>query len=140
MAYNVLIVDDSSAMRKVIKKVLSISGFRLGDFLEAANGQEAIKVLEDHWIDLILTDIHMPIMNGLELFRALKKEDVWRDIPVAFITTDPNEESLSEALSLGAKGYIRKPFHPEAIRAFLCGILGEEDELGAAVSDEGCDF
>jgi two-component system chemotaxis response regulator CheY len=140
MAYNVLIVDDSKAMRNVIKKILSISGFRLGEFLEASNGQEALEVLENHWVDLVLTDIHMPVMNGLDLLRALTKDELWQDIPVAFITTDPNEDSLRQALELGAKGYIRKPFHPETIRAFLYELLGETDEYGMAASDEGCDF
>lgn len=140
MAYNILIVDDSRSMRKVIKKILHISGFQVGDFLEASNGREALSRLEEHWVDLILTDIHMPVMNGIELIRVLRENKLWRDIPVIFITTEPNEEALREAMDLGAKGYIRKPFHPETIRSFLTETLGENDQHGTSDSDERCDF
>jgi two-component system chemotaxis response regulator CheY len=67
MAVNVLIVDDSSSMRAVIKKAIKVSGFDVGKFLEAADGKEAMQVLTDEWVDILLTDINMPNMNGLEL-------------------------------------------------------------------------
>ena len=140
MSYNILIVDDSKSMRQVMKKVLALSGFRLGECLEAANGREALDVLEHNWIDLILSDIHMPVMDGFGLLKALRDNDNWSDLPVVLVTTESNEERLQEALSLGAKGYIRKPFRPEAIRTYLHRLLGETEQHEVAASDDGCDF
>ncbi len=125
MAYNVLVVDDSQTMRKVIMKSVMISGFVVGEFLEAGNGLEALEILKHHWVDLILADINMPLMNGLEMIRVLKKEDMFQNIPVVLITTEGSEKRLEEAYALGIKGYIQKPFHPEAIRDILNRIMEE---------------
>ncbi|GAH22323.1 unnamed protein product, partial [marine sediment metagenome] len=73
MAFNVLIVDDSSSMRAIIKKIIKTSGFNVGECLEAADGKEAMKMLKDGWVDLVLTDINMPNMNGLELITEMKE-------------------------------------------------------------------
>ncbi|MBW1974785.1 MAG: response regulator [Deltaproteobacteria bacterium] len=139
MSYNILIVDDSATMRKVIKRALKISGFDIGEIYEAGNGKEALEVLDSNWIDLILSDIHMPVMDGLEFLRKLKAKEEFKDIPVVLITTESSEDSLNEAMALGAQGYIRKPFQPDQIREYLSGIMGEPDyELGGF--DEGFDF
>ncbi len=140
MPYNVLIVDDSRSMRQVLKKILNISGFRLGECLEAGNGKEALDLLENNWIDLVLSDIHMPVMDGFGLLAALKKNPNWADLPVVLVTTESNESRLQKALSLGARGYVRKPFKPEEIRTYLNDILGESDENGMPFSSEECDF
>jgi len=142
MSYNILIVDDSGTMRNVIKKTLRLSGFKVGECLEANNGQEALSILRDHWVDVILSDIHMPVMDGFALLRALHQGEDWNNVPVVLITTEANEDRLKVAMSLGAKGYIRKPFTPEAIRSVLSNIMGEKDESESAISelDEGCDF
>ncbi|MDY6909970.1 MAG: response regulator [Thermodesulfobacteriota bacterium] len=140
MSYNVLIVDDSKSMRSVIKKVLRISGFRSGEILEAENGKEALDLLKGSWVDLILTDVHMPVMDGIEFIRRLRQEETLKDVPVLLVTTESNEERLQEAMALGAKAYLRKPFQPEAIRALLNQILGETDGREPEGCDEGCDF
>ena len=140
MPYNVLIIDDSKSMRNVIKKVINHSGFQMGNCWEAGNGQEALKVLEEQWIDLILSDIHMPVMDGFGLLRALKEKENLRDLPVVLITTESNQDRIQEAMSLGAKGYIRKPFRPEEICKLLRQIMGETDEFQLAATDEECDF
>lgn len=140
MPYNVLIVDDSRSMRNVIKKVISHSGFQMGECWEAGNGQEALDLLENNWIDLILSDIHMPVMDGFGLLRALQGKESWRELPVVLITTESNQERLQEALDLGAKGYIRKPFRPEDICVLLRRVMGETDEYQLAASDEDGDF
>ncbi len=140
MPYNILVVDDSRSMRNVLKKVLSVSGFQVGELLEAGNGREALEVLENHWIDLILSDIHMPVMDGFGLLRALKEKDGWRDLPVVLVTTESNRDRLQEAMALGARGYIQKPFRPEEIRSLLRQIMGETDDYELAASDEGGDF
>ncbi len=123
MAYNVLIVDDSNTMRKVILKALNLSGFDLGDCLEAENGQEALGVLDSNWVDLILTDLNMPVMNGRELVHHLKDNPTYVEIPVVLITTEGSETRLKELFELGIKDYIQKPFHPETLRDVLTRIL-----------------
>ncbi|MBM4340031.1 MAG: response regulator [Deltaproteobacteria bacterium] len=123
MAYNVLIVDDSQTMRKVIRKTVTISGFEVGECWEAGNGQEALDILHSCWVDLILADLNMPVMNGLEMLRELKKDEIRGHIPVILITTEGSEKRLEEAYALGIKGYIQKPFHPEAIRDVLTRIM-----------------
>ncbi|SMC19445.1 two-component system, chemotaxis family, response regulator CheY [Desulfacinum hydrothermale DSM 13146] len=140
MAYNVLIVDDSRSMRNVIKKVLKISGLELGDILEAGNGREALDRLGEAWVDLILSDVNMPEMDGIEFLRALSQHEDFRDVPVVLVTTESNEKRLEEAMALGAKGYLRKPFQPEDVRSLVLETLGVEDEWGLDGSDEGCDF
>ncbi|MBW1614822.1 MAG: response regulator, partial [Deltaproteobacteria bacterium] len=82
MAFNVLIVDDSSSMRAIVRKIIKASGFNIGELLEAADGKEALKALRDEWVDLVLTDINMPNMNGLELISEMKKDEVLKSIPV----------------------------------------------------------
>jgi len=126
-----LIVDDSLSMRKLIKKVIELSGFDVEEFLEAANGREALQLLEDHWVDLVLCDIHMPEMDGLELLRRMRQEEVLGRIPVIMISTEGREEVLKEAQELGAKGYVKKPFSPEKIRETMDRVMGEEYARGA---------
>lgn len=139
MAYNVLIVDDSRSMRKVIEKTLHISGFDVGEIYEASDGREALGMLENHWVDLIISDIYMPVMDGIQFLEELKKKEDYKDIPVVLITTEASEERLSHAMALGAQGYIRKPFQPNQIREYLYGIMGEPShEIGGI--DEGSDF
>lgn len=139
MAYNVLIVDDSSSMRKVIRKVLQISGFDVGEVFEAGNGKEALEVLNSNWVDLILSDIHMPVMDGYQFLAELRKREEFKDVPVVLVTTEGDEKKLQMAMSMGAQGYVRKPFQPEQIREYLKGIMGEPAyELGGV--DEGSDF
>ncbi len=123
MSYNVLIVDDSQTMRKVILKSLTLSGFDLGDCIEAGNGEEALIVLDSHWVDLILTDLNMPVMNGWELVHHLKDNPAYAAIPVVLITTEGSETRLRELFELGIKDYIQKPFHPETLRDVLTRIM-----------------
>ena len=141
MSFNVLIVDDSSSMRAIIKKIIRVSGFGVGEFLAAADGKEALKTLADKWVDLVLTDINMPNMNGMELIAEMKKDELMRSIPVVVVTTEGSEKKMQEAMDLGAKGYVKKPFLPEDIKRTLSSIMGEgdgqEDHIG---DDEGGDF
>jgi two-component system, chemotaxis family, chemotaxis protein CheY len=119
MAYNLLIVDDSQTMRKVIRKSVSLAGVELGDCYEAGSGQEALKLLSDHLIDLIFTDLNMPEMDGLEFIRNLKRDEKLMKIPVVLITSMKSEPRIQEAMGLGIHGFIQKPFHPEALRDLL---------------------
>ncbi len=140
MAYNVMIVDDSKSMRHVIKKVLKISGLEIGEIIEAGNGQEALDQLEGHWVDLILSDIHMPVMDGIEFLRRLGTHTDLRDVPVILVTTERNEKRLEEAMALGARAYLSKPFQPEEFRSLVLKLLGVENAWQVAGCDEGGDF
>ena len=142
MAYNILIVDDSFPMRAVIKKVIKASGFDIGEFFEASNGKEALQVMDQKWLDLVLTDHNMPDMNGLELLKAMKDCDALMDIPVVMVTTEGSDRRVEEFLNFGVAAYIKKPFTPEQIKSHLNRILGEP-ERGQDLndeSDEGLDF
>jgi len=142
MAYNILIVDDSFPMRAVIKKVIKASGFDIGELLEAGNGKEALQLMDQQWLDLVLTDYNMPDMNGLELLKAMKASDTLADIPVVIVTTEGSEPRVEEFRSQGAVAYIKKPFTPEQIKSHLNQILGEPEHGQASpdASDEGFDF
>jgi len=139
MPYNVLIVDDSATMRALIRKILAISGFNLGQCFEGANGREGLAILEQHWVDLVLSDIHMPEMDGSAFITALKGHPLWKTIPVVVVSTESREEVLAPFRRLGVAGYIKKPFKPETIRRQLSTLLGEVGTPDAGEL-EGCDF
>jgi len=124
MEVRVLIVDDSPAMRSFIRRVLELSGLEVGCCLEASNGQEALGVLADNWVDAVLTDINMPQMDGEELLRQMSGHEVLRSIPVLVVSTDRTEARIQKMLMLGAKGYVTKPFAPETLREELEHSLG----------------
>jgi two-component system chemotaxis response regulator CheY len=126
MAFNVLIVDDSSSMRAVIKKVIKVSGFNIGNYFEAGDGIEALKVLENDWIDIVLSDINMPNMDGLSFLFEMKKNELFKSIPVVMITTEGSEAKIQESIKLGASGYIKKPFSPADIKNTLSKLMEEE--------------
>ena len=118
-----LIVDDSSVMRKIVERSLRQAGLELSRVLEAGNGKEALTVLEQQKPDLILSDINMPNMNGLEFVRALQGLAGMKEVPVVMITTEASEAHVVEALSYGAKGYIRKPFTPEQVKEHVLPLV-----------------
>jgi len=120
----VLIVDDSSVMRKIVERSLRQAGLDIGEVLEASNGAEALAEVSKSKFDLILSDINMPAMDGLEFLRGLAGVESARGVPVVMITTEGSEARVVEALSVGAKGYIRKPFTPEQVKERVAPLLG----------------
>jgi two-component system chemotaxis response regulator CheY len=141
MAFNILVVDDSLPMRKVIRKTIMASGFAMADYDEASDGSEALKIMRDKWVDIVVTDYNMPGMNGLELVDEMKKDEILRTIPVLVITTEGSRTRMEEFGEKGVSGYIRKPFTPEEIRAKLHEILGDvHDDEGYEESDGSVDF
>ncbi len=138
MSFNVLIVDDSTAMRSVIRKVIQLSGFRMDHCYEADNGNQALEVLSEAWVDVILSDIHMPEMDGFELLKEVGQNEVFRNIPVIMISTEGSQERVQEAYALGARGFIKKPFLPEELKRMLHEVIGVGDEGEyQADTDEG---
>ena len=124
MAYRVLIVDDSPAMRAFVRRVMEISGFDLSDSFEAGDGEEALTLLQREWVDLILTDINMPGMDGEQFLRRLEADELLRALPVVVISTDATTNRIQRMISLGARGYVTKPFTPETLRVELERTLG----------------
>jgi len=125
MSYSILIVDDSLPMRSVIKKTIKAAGFGQSEFLEAANGKEALTLLKNNWVDMVMTDHNMPVMNGLDFIRAVKADELLKTIPVVVVSTEGDESRIKEFLDGGAVGYIAKPFAAEAIRDLIVKFLGE---------------
>ena len=124
MAFNVLIIDDSPAMRKFIRRVLALSGVEIGECLDAADGQEALNVLRANWVDIVLTDINMPNMNGEQFMEKMAGDPLLSSIPVLVVSTDRSDARMKRMLGLGAKDYLTKPFLPEQLGGVLGKVLG----------------
>src|ERR1700736_2593140 len=116
MPIDVLIVDDSAAIRKIVQRTLRQAGFDLGEILEAGDGVEALEKLKGRSVGLILSDINMPNMDGIQLLSALKSSAEFKHVPVIMITTEGGEAKVKEAVKLGASGYVRKPFTVDQIK------------------------
>lgn len=125
MAFNILVADDSETMRAVVMKVVTMSGVPVNQFFQAANGKEALEVLDNEWVDVILSDINMPEMTGMEFLRHLKQSEVHKNIPVILITTEASQARIDEAKALGVAGYVKKPFLPETIKKMLDEVLSK---------------
>jgi two-component system chemotaxis response regulator CheY len=123
MAVDVLIVDDSAAIRKILQRMLGQAGFPLGKVLEAGDGLEAKEKMKSHGAHLVLSDINMPNMDGIQLLHELKASVEYRHIPVIMITTEGGESKVMEAVQLGATGYVRKPFTADQIKEKLSGLF-----------------
>jgi two-component system chemotaxis response regulator CheY len=118
-----LIVDDSSVMRKIVERSLRQAGIELAKVFEAGNGVEALAVLATNPVDLILCDINMPVMDGLEFVKQLSGVANAKGVPVVMITTEGSESHVVQALSFGARGYIRKPFTAQQVREQILPVL-----------------
>ena len=118
-----LIVDDSSVMRKIVERALRQAGVEFAKVFEASNGVEALDVLREHPVELILSDINMPSMDGLEFLRQMRAQNLAADVPVVMITTESSQEQVREALLAGACGYIRKPFTAEQVKDRILPLL-----------------
>jgi two-component system chemotaxis response regulator CheY len=123
MGKKVLIIDDSNTMRKIVTRSLRQAGLEFDTILEAADGQAALEVLQGETVDIILSDINMPNMDGIEFLRQKQGNDQIKDIPVVMITTEAGTDILNEAMSLGALGSIKKPFTPDQVQEILGGVL-----------------
>lgn len=120
---DVLIVDDSAAIRKILQRVLRQTEMPFGNIHEAGDGVEALQLLTSQKVGLILSDINMPNMDGLEFLSKLKADGANKDLPVIMITTEGNQNKVLEAVNLGASGYVRKPFTTEQIKEKLTGLV-----------------
>ena len=124
MSCNVLIVDDSPILRAAIKKVVKLADIGEDHIFEAGNGQEALDVLDKCWIDLVLLDLNMPVMDGEQFARELRKRPDLNDVAVVVVSTETNEERLERMRQLGAVNALHKPFEPEELRDLIASVLG----------------
>ncbi|MGC8739726.1 MAG: response regulator [Candidatus Hydrogenedens sp.] len=124
MSINILIVDDSTTVRAVMEKTLRLSGVEIGNILHASNGKEALDILRSNWVDLVLTDINMPVMNGVELINEMNQDELLKTIPIAIVSTEGSQTRVEELKSKGVKAYLRKPFTPESLKNLVIELLG----------------
>jgi len=120
---DVLIVDDSAAIRKILQRVLRQTEIPIGTVYEAGDGVEALETLRRQAIGLVLSDINMPNMDGLEFLTKMRAEQVWNAIPVLMVSTEGTQAKVLEAVERGASGYVRKPFTAEQIKEKLVGLI-----------------
>ncbi len=123
MSLNVLVVDDSSVMRAMIIKTIRMSGLDLGDVYQAANGKEGLDAARDNWVDLVIADINMPIMNGEDMIDAMQADPEIDDIPTIVISTEGSETRIERLQEKGVT-FIHKPFTPEIIKDSILSLTG----------------
>jgi two-component system, chemotaxis family, chemotaxis protein CheY len=121
-AMNLLIVDDSAMMRTMIRRAAAATGLPIGDIFEAADGRQALAVLEQQHVDALFTDINMPVMTGIELLRRIAGDERWRGMTRVIISTDGSDARRSEAGALDVRLYVEKPFRPEVMRDVLSDL------------------
>ncbi len=119
----VLIVDDSSVMRKIVERSLRQAGLEIEKVFEAGNGAEALAIVTESKVDIILCDINMPVMDGLEFVKQLAGVENAKGVPVVMITTEGSEGHVVQALSAGARGYLRKPFTADQVKEHILPVL-----------------
>jgi two-component system, chemotaxis family, chemotaxis protein CheY len=137
MSCNVLIVDDSGTMRLMVRRALKMAELDVGEVHDASNGIEALAQLAEHAIGLILLDINMPTMNGLQLLTRMKQNERLKDIPIVIASTEGSSERIEQISQYGAAGYLRKPFVPEQLRDVLKPLVGVRDHDSADVTADG---
>jgi two-component system chemotaxis response regulator CheY len=123
MAMNILIVDDSTVMRSIILKTLQMSGVQIGEIYQAANGQDGLESLKDNWIDIVIADINMPVMNGEEMIDRMQDNLYTRDIPVVVVSTEGSQKRIKRLKEKGVT-FIPKPFTPEVVRDTIKTLTG----------------
>jgi two-component system, chemotaxis family, chemotaxis protein CheY len=123
MSYRVLIVDDSAVLRHMVKRALVISGLETDPVYEASNGEEALTILRDKWVDIVFADINMPVMSGAELLATMAREGMLATTPVIIVSSEHSEKRALEMKELGARAFLLKPFRPEAIRQVFVEVL-----------------
>ena len=136
MSLNALVVDDSALMRSMVMRALRIGGVPLADVHTASHGREALEVLAEHWIDVALVDLNMPVMDGLTLLETIRGDERFSDIAVVVVSTEASESRIARVRALNA-AFVRKPFAPEVLRDTVIELTGVNHELECATSVDG---
>lgn len=124
MNCNVLIVDDSPILRTAIRKVVRLAGIEDDRIHEAGNGREALDLLETVWVDLVLLDLNMPVMDGEQFAQEVRKNPDLADVAVVVGSTEGNLSRLQRMRDLGVVETLRKPFEPEDLHRLIGKVLG----------------
>jgi two-component system chemotaxis response regulator CheY len=125
-----MVVDDSDTIRAVLERTLKMTRLPVDEIVHAVNGRDALDKLSDKWVDIVFTDIHMPVMDGELLVDAMNSDPALQDIPVVVVSTEGSSTRIATLRRKGIKGYLRKPFTPEAIRDIIIETLGGWDDNG----------
>jgi two-component system chemotaxis response regulator CheY len=128
MSISVLVVDDSETVRTIIAKTMRMADVPLKDLYTASNGAEALEVLRNNWVDLVLTDLNMPVMTGVQLIEQMNADDRLKGIPVVVVSTEGSSTRIEDLKAKGVRAYLRKPFTPEKFREVITELLGASDE------------
>ena len=130
VALDMLVVDDSPVTRKMVRRAIGLCGLEIGQIWEAGDGAEALSRLAEHRVDLVLADINMPVMNGMELVERMSADADLSKVPVIIVATPISEQRIERLLDIGARAYLAKPFRPEALKDLVLEILGKGDGNG----------
>ena len=125
MAFNVLVVDDSSVMRSMVIRTLRMSGLQINEIHQAGNGKDGLEILGTHWIDLVFVDINMPVMNGMEMIDEVRKIPALSDLPMIVVSTESSATRI-EMLKQKGVGFVHKPFSAEVLRESIFQLTGVE--------------
>ncbi|MBD3392842.1 MAG: response regulator, partial [Chitinivibrionales bacterium] len=124
----IMVVDDSETIRAVVERTLSMTRLPIEEVLHAENGRQALEKLAHQWVDIVFTDINMPEIDGVKLVDTMNANPEMREIPVVIVSTEGSKTRIEELRRKGVKGYLHKPFTPEAIRDVILETLGGWDE------------
>ncbi len=124
MAFNLLIVDDSRTTRGIIKKTLAMTELPLGLILEAGSGREGLEQMRNNWVDLVLADLNMPDMSGVEMIAAMAEDPLLSKLPVVVVSSEGDQTVLDSLTERGVREIVRKPFHPGLLRDVMRRVLG----------------
>jgi len=128
MAFNILVVDDSEIIRSMIVRTIGMTGVPVSGFFQAGNGQDAIKVMKDNWIDLVLADLNMPVMDGAAMIEQMRGDDLLGSIPVVIVSAEGSDTKKEKLSKYGIVEFVHKPFAPETIKKAFVRVLGEWGE------------
>jgi two-component system, chemotaxis family, chemotaxis protein CheY len=123
MAMNILIVDDSALTRKSIRRKIEMMELEIGQIMEAENGREALNIIDTAKVDLVLADLHMPVMDGVTMINQMKAAENTKSISVVIISAEPTTAKVKELISQGVQGYLHKPFTPEEFKKIITNTL-----------------
>jgi two-component system chemotaxis response regulator CheY len=130
VSLQLLVVDDSPVTRKMVRRAIGLCGLEIGQVHEAGDGAEALARLAEHHVDMVLADINMPNMNGMELVERMSADPALARIPVVIVATPMSEQRIERLLDIGARAYLAKPFRPEALKDLVLEILGRGERHG----------
>lgn len=122
MTFNILIVDDSQVMRKMIKKTINLCNFDIAEIYEAGNGKEGIRTLNKKKVDLLFIDINMPVMDGMEMLREVRGQPKTANAAVFIVSAESNSDRIKTIEDQNTE-FIHKPFTPEVLRSKILGIM-----------------